>query len=356
MLHRWFALILFASLFLGSVAWAQETQAAGTAPDNKAKANPLAQFPPDTPVVTLNGLCDSGLATATPQAVSEQALKAMSGNVPKGSPTLAPDCKTVITRERFEALAAAIGARPSKSQRLAYLYADILGFAGKGGELGVQQSPRFQEKMRYAYMQAMAQQGTVKLQEIADDFTDAEFQKFYKENPLQFVELRLSQLAIPKNKVRNDDAKGAPAPTKEQLAAEQEEMKKMAEKLQKELASGGNIDKLEERAYKAAHDDGVPDTDLGFRTPDQIPEQYRKMIFDLQEGGVSALAEDDHEYLVFKVIKRRIIAPDDEGRHHWGQLRMKEVRKQLDDTSKVQLNDKYFDTLKGMDVGSFPEK
>jgi hypothetical protein len=339
MRHCSMVLALFVSLIVGCLsARAQEGQAGSQpSPSNTSSLSiPESLVPPDAAVVTINGLCDNiplpGTATATASA---------------SAPVTAtgPDCKTIVTRQELEKMAKAIGAKPDKTLALAYQYADLLEFATKGHELDIEKDPIFQQRAKYNYLQAMAQYAVLAMQRKADDFTDAELEKYYKEHPERFVRVGLSQLAVPKHKL-HEDSSGNPIPqSKKTLAAEAAEMKRLAARLRKEAVAGVDIDTLEERAYKVALDESVPGTDLGIRFDDMVPEEYRKLIFDLKQGQVSEVTEDSHEYLIFK-IRTKSILPLAESRHWYGQLIMRDMRKALAASVKVEFNDQYFPTIK----------
>jgi parvulin-like peptidyl-prolyl isomerase len=341
-------LTLFISLIIGCLsARAQQGQAGSqTSPNITSSLTiPESQVPPDAAVVTIKGLCDN---VPLPGTTSEDSRPAAGTSVP--AVATAPDCKTIVTRQELEKLAKAIGAKPDKTLALAYQYADMLEFATKGHELDVEKDPIFQQKAKYSYLQTMAQYAVSAMQRKADDFTDADLEKYYKEHPERFVRVGLSQLAVPKQKL-HEDSHGNPIPqSKATLALEAAEMKRLAVRLQKEAAAGADLDTLEDRAYKAALDDSVPATDLGIRFDDMVPPEYRKTLFALKAGQVSQLSEDSHEYLFFK-IRTKDILPLAEARHWYGQLVMRDMRKDLAAAVKVEFNDKYFPTVNKPNAG-----
>ena len=288
--------------------------------------------PRDAPAITLSGLCNNGF---DPSTIAGHSLPGGEPPDRVTAPRAAtrPDCKVVVTREQLEKLSSALGARSSTGLALAYQYAEMLRFAAKGHELEIENDPRFREKVRYSYLREMAQFAVVVMQERADDFQDAELENYYQEDPGHFVQMQLSQLAVPKQKTHKD---GSTSKTASQVdTAAEGDMKKLAVRMQKEAAAGGNFAALEDRVYKIAGDEAVPGTELGVRTPD------RKLIFDLQPGQVSPVFEDSHEYLILKCVHRRTM-PLAESRHFYGQLRMKAVRKALEDDVTTQFNDEYF--------------
>jgi parvulin-like peptidyl-prolyl isomerase len=118
-------------------------------------------------------------------------------------------------------------------------------------------------------------------------------------------------------------------------------MHKLALQLQKEATAGADLEKLEEKAYEAAGDPSIPEIDLGIQVPDEIPVEYRKLMFDLNTGQVSEVIENDHEYLFFKCIEKHPV-PMTEAKQVMGWLRLRDARRLLKDSVKTQLNEQYF--------------
>src|SRR5262249_19003909 len=145
---RYVCLILVVS---SSIAWLSATAQtpADKAASQPAKAQATAtpdsgsEVKPDAAVITINGLCDSGLATSTHPVPLPP--------VPSVSKAIDPGCKTVITRQQYEKLLDGVGLPSSyyHGATRAHEYANTLVFAEKGRELQVEKDPRFQQKSRY---------------------------------------------------------------------------------------------------------------------------------------------------------------------------------------------------------------
>ena len=312
-----------------------------------SEAAPPGEVPADAPVITFTGLCDNGLTPANPTHVSDSPAGPGAG-LPAPGKAVGPGCKTVVTRQQFELLFSTMGTKPSALTlyRFAHQYSDLLVLGSKGREVGIEKDQRFQEKAKFNYAQVLAQFFDVYMQRQADDLTDAEVEQYFTEHPERFVRIHLLQIAVPKHKT-HDDQPGAKATARPvNPVAEQVEMHRVALSLQKQAAAGANVTVLQEKAYKVAGDDSTPDTDLGIRVPDQVPADYRKLIFDLQPGQVSQVTEDSHEYLIFKCAKREII-PLEERKKLAGWLRMREAKQALQDAVKTQYNDQYFSASGG---------
>jgi hypothetical protein len=250
-----------------------------------------------------------------------------------------PGCKTVITRGQYEQLVTGIGGKPKPggTPNFARQLIDMLLFSQTARSTGADSSATVQEKLRYSYLQSMAQLTMVQMQRQANDFTDADVEKYFQEHPERFVRMHLQQISVPKHKSHEGQtgpAKAGPA--------DDEEMHQLALKIQKEAAAGGSIDKLEEKAYKAAHDPSIPDTDLGEPVAEEVPPEFRKLIFDLQAGQVSAVVENDHEYLIYKCVERHPVPPA-ERKKLYGWLRMRDSKQALQDMVQTQFNPQYFE-------------
>jgi hypothetical protein len=294
----------------------------------------------DTPIITIAGLCDNDLLAG--DLIS---LLSRSSAVSAPAKRIDSACKTVITRRQYEqALAAAGGKAKSSSQsKFARQYIDKLMFASEALENGGDKDPIIEARVRYAYLQSLELAALIQMQRQANDVTEADAEKYFQQHPERFVRMHLQQISVPKNIAHDDDATpGKEAPPTKPAPAEQEKMHQLALRIQKEAAAGGNIEKLEERAYKTAHDPSVPEIDLGEPLPEEVPPEFRKLIFDLQPGQVSAVVENDHEYLIYKCAGRHTV-PRAEVKRLYGWLRMRDAKQALQDRIQPELNPQYFD-------------
>jgi PPIC-type PPIASE domain len=327
----WSLLLSLLILQVQVVSAAQEGQQSGQTPAPAVKAD----LPPDTPVITINGLCASELMSGDLTAL----LNHGAATSPAGK-GIDPSCKTVVTLQQYLQLVAAAGgkSKPGNPPNFARQYIEKLIYATKAREAGNDKEPGFQDKLRYAYVQNLSISTLIEMQRQAVDITDADTEKYFQEHPERFVRMHLQQISIPKRELHGDESPLVPAKPN---PVEQEEMHQLALKFQKEAAAGGNIDKLEAKAYKAAHNDSVPDTDLGEPVAEEVPPEFRKLIFDLQPGQVSAVVENDHEYLIYKCVDRHTVPPE-ERRKLYGWLRMRDAKQALQDVVQTQFNPQYF--------------
>src|SRR5580693_694778 len=133
-----FVCLLFASLAYGQGAPSGRRSAAGDVPEIKVG--------PEDAVITVSGFCaDSGQTGGA--------------------------CKTVITRAQFEKLTDALQPGMSLALRLnvANAYARNLRMAAAAEKRALDKTPEFEEEMRYARMQLLAQDLTRVLQADANN-------------------------------------------------------------------------------------------------------------------------------------------------------------------------------------------
>jgi len=360
MRYQWLILILFLSVCAAETLQAQDSPGApspGEAAQATAHASKVA---PDAAVITIEGLCSSSFLPGAEADLTGEALKsdkAHSGST--ASPGGAPDagCKTLITREQFEILVNALSPKmpPEARARLAERYPEMLLQAEKVRDLGLASDRNSAERIKFSYLQVLGKVLNQHLQEQANSVTDAEVEQYYKEHPASFQRVDLMRVFILNHKVypdpSNDAAAGvkpAPAPeiSKEQAAADEAAMRAEAERIRKEAVAGGSFEKLQARAYKFAQDpDDTPDYHMGKMTPDQVPAEYQKAIFDLPIGKVSELEPAENGWHIFKVVSKETV-PLSEAKPIVQRLRMRDATEALKASIKVQLSDDYFGSAK----------
>jgi hypothetical protein len=166
-------------------------------------------------------------------------------------------------------------------------------------------------------------------------------EKYYKEHPERFEKFALERILVPRrdmDSVLENFRPGQEAPT-----TEDPEMQKMAEKIQREAAAGGDFEKLEAKAYKAAHSkQEPPDVSLSDQwTIDNLPKDLIDVIPHLHVGQVSQPLRKPLGWQIFKLTSKRMV-PLSEARPFLANLRMKDWREELMNSIHSQLNDEYF--------------
>lgn len=139
-----------------------------------------ARVGPDTPVITLDGFCESVSAAAARDGLP---------------------CRTVITRSEFDSVAEAGGATtPEGKDRFVQIYVQYLLFAGAAQKRGMDKDPRFQRMLELARLQLLTQTLMRDLQEKSEQISPEELEKFYRENPAEFEQAALLRVYIPRAK------------------------------------------------------------------------------------------------------------------------------------------------------------
>ena len=348
--YRWLSLLLLTSLAVGQGSPASSRAKSGTQlaaagqeqrqPDLDevpAPKVPSSQVPPTAAVITVQGLCPSSAASARKTAPGTRAA---------AKPASAAGCKTVITRAQFEKLADALNPQmplPTKRQ-LAEAYPRLLLFGQKAREMGLDKEPQFQEMMRFATLQLLAQNLTRDLQNKAGDIPETEIAKYYQDNPTRFQQVELLRIFIPKSKQHAPET-GAAAPPKVDTAADETAMKAVADKVHGEAAAGGDFQKLQQEAFEAA---GIksqsPNVNLGKLTREGLPTNQQQ-VFELQAGQVSELLDDPGGYYIYKVVSKQLIPLDQARKEIHNFLQQQSFKKQMEGmigSVKPELNQAYF--------------
>jgi PPIC-type PPIASE domain len=356
---RWLFLVLSFSLQVGYALGQTAVIQGGSAVPESKPAPALSKVPLDASVITIEGLCDdrllAGLTVDSPSSAgATKSTVAATKPDQKNSPSAASsresgkDCKTVITRAQWEKFSDAVqppgGPQPVVSahanSRLVKRYSELLLYARKAREIGLDKDPAIQEEVRFATLQVLSGALTRHFRAQAEDISDAEVEKIYKEHPEKFEQVDLQRIYIPKEKqhVPDPDLKAASKPD---AAADEAEMKAVAEKIQKEAVAGGDFQKLEDEAYQAAGVQDSPSVDMGTVTRAQIPLEYKEVIFGLKEGQVSEVEPAANGWHIFKIAKKETL-PLDHSRGIVVAERMANIIEPFRSTIKADLNRDYF--------------
>jgi len=266
--------LLFVSLAYGQ----------GTAPALPPAAAdvPEIKVGPDDAVITVNGFCTDPTQTGTA-------------------------CKTVITRTQFENLTEALQPGMSLSLRLnvANAYARNLRMSAAAEKRGLDKTPAFEEEMRYARMQLLAQDLTRALQAEANNVTDADLADYYKKNESSYEQATLARIFVPRSK-QNTAAHGDAED--EQTRSDEELMTKVAAELRVRAVSGEDPDKLQIEAYTAA---GIlrtnSDTKMDKVRRATLPPRH-EAVMDMRPGEVSEVFSDPGgAHFIYKMISKQTL-------------------------------------------------
>ena len=298
-------------------AAAAQTAAPQASHPKKAEAPAASSAPQDAnePVITIENLC------AKPKASAE--------------------CKTVVTKAEFDRILGTVKGNvpPNARMQLAQRYVELVTFADKAEQAGLEKSPEFQETFKLLRMQALATAYTHHLQDTAAKVSDADVEQYYAQNKPAYEEVTLKRIYIPRPVSRGDKK-----PPLDDAAT-----KALAEKIQARAAAGEDMDKLEQEVYVAenpdASKDTAPPTTLGPRRRGQLPATHESKIFDLAAGQASPLLEEPSGFFIYKVESKQVLPLAQVKPQIARQLeeqKMKDAVEQTISSVKATFNDSYF--------------
>ena len=290
-------------------------------------------------------------APASPAGAEKPTAPAASASVDASEPVITienlcskpkagADCKTVVTKAEFEQLLGAVRPNlpPGARIQIAQKYAELLTFAEKGEQAGVDKTPEYQEQLRLMRMQALAGGYNRYLQEKYAKASDTEVEKYYKDNVAAYEEVTLRRIYISK-----PPASGEKKPVLDEAA-----VKALAQKLQARAAAGEDFDKLQQEAYAAQNPDAPkisPPTSLGPRRRGQLPKMQESAIFELAPGKVSSVMDEPAGYFIYKVESKEVVPLEKVKAQIAHQLEEQKMRDAIQETVgsvKTTFNENYF--------------
>jgi len=339
MRFQYLACLLLAGLAYGQVAPpAPPAAGAKTEPSASAVADktPEIKVGTDDPVITLKGLC----ADSTQQGDA---------------------CKTVITRAQFERIADALqpGMPPAMRRQLATRYGWALKMSIAAEKRGLDKTPAFEEKVRSARIQILAQELINALREDANKVTDADVEDYYKKNTSSYEQATFVRIFVPRVKqispsvvapkagakagtAGNTNASQPPAAAQQKAA--EVAMSRLADDLRARTVKGEDPDKLQKEAYAAAGLTGnAPSTKMEKVRGSTLPANHR-VVMDLKPGEVSQVITDPNgPHYIYKLVSKETLALDavkPEIRSLISSQRYRESTQSFQ--SGIDLNDAYF--------------
>jgi hypothetical protein len=233
-------------------------------------------LPPDTPVVTLKGVCD-------PAKKSES-----------------QDCKTVYTRQQMDKIVAQMA--PSAPQALhpqaAIKYVRMLAAAKLAEDRKLENNPtvsaQLEKQTRLGRMEVLTKAFYRQIEEAAENPTMTELQQYYAEHLSQFEEGEVLRLSIPKSVFSQRGGRVDPAMVKAEV-----------DSLHARAALGYDFDQLQVQAYI---DLGIkqtpPPTKSTMARRSSMPQDQSE-VFDLQPGEVTPVIDSYTNLMILKLVSKR---------------------------------------------------
>ena len=277
------------------------------AQSNNPAAHAPTQSNPSQPVLILHSLC-----------------VASSGSGTEGS------CETVITKEDFDSLIAALDPHMPESNRLflATEYAKLLVLGNEAERLKLDQDPTFKQLMAFTRLQLLERQLVRQLEQQASQISQADISGYYREHLTDFGEGSFLKIYIPKEG--------------KWTSSEQ------AELIQKRAAGGEDFGKLQQEVWTAqGRPSGAPTTQTGTIRRSNLTVTFQK-IFDLRPGEVSSLISDSGGYYVYKLLTKEAVPEQtvsSEIRTVMANQRLQERISKLRSAVMISVNEDYFGPL-----------
>ncbi len=337
MTRYWLVCILFGSLSWGQATSAQSTLAverlgasasdtlkdAASDPSQREKTSNVG---PDSPVITINGLCDSQLPDETAP----------------------PNCKTVITQAQFERVIDAIQPNmPTRGRReFALQFANALVMTKKAEQMGLDKGANYEEQMKLARIQVLSKELNKAIQEKASQISDYDIYEYYRKNTARFEKAELDRVYIPKNR-QPIAAFGRELSGADRLERSQEPeqtMKEEADNLRARAVAGEEFAKLQADAYQVAGiKSAATGTSIGIRRTSLPPSQVS--VMDLKPGEVSLVLADPSGYVIYKVKSKETLSLDqarEEIKATLRSQRMQDEMRNIEDSTTASLDETYF--------------
>jgi hypothetical protein len=208
-------------------------------------------------------------------------------------------------------------------------------------------------------MQVLSNELQRKLQEESADISEADLEKYYKDNPDAFEQYNVDRIFVPRAKQveaeADDDEKNEKLTAQQKKAKEDAEqskkqdnekaMSQLAEKLRTRAAAGEDIAKLQKEAFEAA---GMkieaPTVNLPSVRRTGLPQAHT-VVFDLKPGEVSQVISDAGGHYIYKMNSKTAMPLDQAKTEIKGRLqndRMREKTEKLNASFSSVSNEAYF--------------
>ena len=290
-------------------------------PANPATSTTASDFPPSTPVVTLNGFCPDAPAATDPKS---------------------PECKTVITKAQFERIIDTLNPKmpPQAREGVAADYAKMLVLADRAKKQGIEDTPHYKELISFLKMQVAAQELIRSMQEKAKP-TDAELKKYYDDNASKYEEISLKRVFIPRN---------SPNAKPEDKKPTDDDLKQEAAKARARLASGEDFDKVQKDVYTAkGYSTPPPPTTIPTWRRESVPPNQQS-LFDLKQGELSSVTVEPAGAYIYRLEEKKTTPLETVRAEIESKLQTQTLKDQVEaltSSVKPDVNEAYFKSLNG---------
>jgi PPIC-type PPIASE domain len=264
--------------------------------------------PADKAVLTIHGVCNNAGSKAA----------ADHGN-----------CSSQMTKKQFERFIEALRSSgqmlpptlaPAMRRTIAQNYVSILTNADRAARAGMDQDPKFQEEMRLARINFLAQAYRHHMEEESRKIPESQLHQYYEKNLGNFEQLTMLHLVLPRQNI-ND------------------------------------LDKLEKEGFEKLDTKNPPRTDLGAVRRGMYAPDQEKVLFALKPGEVSKVLEQPSALMIFKLVRRETL-PFDQVKNEIVQTisndKLDQATKALNESVQSDLDQNYFGPPPAERAGSNP--
>jgi len=241
-------------------------------------SQPLADVAPDTPVVTLEGVCDHTQVSRT------------------------KTCKTIITRAQIDSMVEMVtpGASPDARRTFAISYARLLAVSSAAERQHLEKDPAvaavLQEQLKILRMRLLTNAFYHHMEEDAANVPASEIQKYYTEHKANFEEGEVWRLSIPRSALTTGHLN---------LALDASDVKVRMDELVKRAASGEDFNQLQQEAYTMFGITTEPPTLKASMLRRTSLRPMESRVFDLAVGQVTQMIDSPDGFVLLKLESKQ---------------------------------------------------
>ncbi len=237
-----------------------------------------AEVTPDTPVVTLEGICDEPRSSGS-----------------KG-------CKTVITRAQMDSLIDMVspGASPAARSAFAISYARFLAAADASQRQHLEKDPavaaELQAQLKLARLRVLTKAFYHQMEEQATHVPDSEIQKFYTEHKANYEQGEVRRLTIPRSTLTN--------PVQ---PMDGQDVKAKMDELVSRAAKGEDFDQVQQEAYIMFGVTATPPPTKPILVRRASLRPNDATVFDLKVGEVTQVLSSQDGFVILKLESKEFV-------------------------------------------------
>lgn len=256
----------------------QRTQQPG-APATAAANAKAANVPPDTPVVTMEGICQDKQAKSP--------------------------CKTVVTREDLDRYIGASAPDTSAAgrSRAAIQYARTVAFSSLADQLGLDKNPTLAKELelqlKLLRMRILATAFLQNLEQQTSTIVQSQVERYYELHRDEYEEARVQRVAIP-----------LLVPTESRRPPDRETVKAEMEALRTRAAAGDDLNQLLHDAFAHLHIQAAPPPVNTMTIRQNTLQGEEAKAFDLKPGEITPVIDTAASFAIYKMESKEPLPID----------------------------------------------